>query len=322
MVDNFQRPDAHVHHGLRWFYHWQNMAYRVSEPRLKMMTHFSTSGRELGPILARPVAGKCPSRPVTLSVSYFSLLVRISSAKRRRYIRAASRPVARYSRRDRPRQKPRSASTDLTHAYWHQIFKLNRWPDVCSTVVLKTSLIVRAICELRRPHTALSASPKCRGTESSGLYGRAGNGRRSLQFPRHSKETRGANPQVEGNGHRNHEYKRPWVVIVAADGIVVIGRAVLGASACTLLVFRRRVPDAANKKAGRWQIRNRGGAMPVKPQIKPNCWARFVLIGENVSLWFLGPVYTCDFSCDFDAILVRFCIQNLPQPTPQGFLVA
>ena len=36
----------------------------------------------------------------------------------------------------------------------------------------------------------------------------------------------------------------------------------------------------------------------------------------------LRPVYTCDFRCDFDAILMRFCVRNLPQPTPHGFLVA
>ena len=36
----------------------------------------------------------------------------------------------------------------------------------------------------------------------------------------------------------------------------------------------------------------------------------------------LRPVYTCDFPCDFDAILVRFRVQNLPQPTPRGFVVA
>ena len=36
----------------------------------------------------------------------------------------------------------------------------------------------------------------------------------------------------------------------------------------------------------------------------------------------LRPVYTCDFWCDFDAILMRFCAQNLPQPTPHGFLIA
>ena len=37
--------------------------------------------------------------------------------------------------------------------------------------------------------------------------------------------------------------------------------------------------------------------------------------------WSLRPVYTCDFWCDFDAILMRFCAQNLPQPTPHGFLI-
>ena len=36
----------------------------------------------------------------------------------------------------------------------------------------------------------------------------------------------------------------------------------------------------------------------------------------------LRPVYTCDFRCDFGAILMRFCAQNLPQPTPHGFIVA
>ena len=36
----------------------------------------------------------------------------------------------------------------------------------------------------------------------------------------------------------------------------------------------------------------------------------------------LRPVYTCDFRCDFGAILMRFCAQSLPQPTPHGFIVA
>ena len=36
------------------------------------------------------------------------------------------------------------------------------------------------------------------------------------------------------------------------------------------------------------------------------------------NLEFLRAVY----KCDFDAILMRFCVQNLPQPTLHGFVVA
>ena len=54
------------------------------------------------------------------------------------------------------------------------------------------------------------------------------------------------------------------------------------------------------------------------PSIHPWKSHRHFWTSAESNLEFLRPVYTCDF----DAILMRFCVQNLPQPTPHGFVVA